>query len=74
MSTGTPISTHLYPEIGAHVMRVSETAHWVEWQDWVEPLLQEPYTVQNGQIHIPDRPGLGLEWDERVVAANRADG
>jgi hypothetical protein len=30
-AAGIPISTHLYPEVAAHVMRVSETAHWLEW-------------------------------------------
>ena len=34
---GIPVSTHLYPEVAAHVMRVTETAHWLEWQDWVNP-------------------------------------
>ena len=29
---GVPMSTHLYPEVAAHVMRVTETAHWLEWQ------------------------------------------
>ena len=32
-AAGIPISTHLYPEVAAHVMRVTETAHWLEWQD-----------------------------------------
>jgi len=27
------VSTHLYPEVAAHLMRVTETAHWLEWQD-----------------------------------------
>jgi hypothetical protein len=31
------MSTHLYPEAAAHVMRVTETAHWLEWQDWADP-------------------------------------
>jgi len=26
-------------------MRVSETAHWLEWQDWANPILQHPYEV-----------------------------
>jgi len=38
-AAGIPISTHLYPEVAAHVMRVSETAHWLEWQDWANPVL-----------------------------------
>ena len=72
-AAGVPISTHLYPEVGAHVMRVSETAHWLEWQDWADPILQEPYALSGGMLHIPDRPGLGLDWDEDVVVANLYD-
>jgi mandelate racemase len=40
-AAGIPMSTHLYPEVAAHVMRVTETAHWLEWQDWADPILQE---------------------------------
>ena len=69
-ATGIPVSTHLYPEVAAHVMRVTETAHWLEWQDWADQILQRPYDVKDGRLHIPDEPGLGLEWDEDAVAAN----
>ena len=72
-AAGIPISTHLYPEVAAHVMRVSETAHWLEWQDWANPILREPYEVKDGKLHIPDVPGVGLEWDEKAVAAHLAD-
>ncbi|HUL90981.1 MAG TPA: enolase C-terminal domain-like protein [Burkholderiales bacterium] len=67
-TAGVPVSTHLYPEVAAHVMRVTETAHWLEWQDWIDPLLQKPYTVSQGQLQIPDEPGVGLAWDEECVA------
>src|SRR5204863_77916 len=40
-AAGIPMSTHLYPEIAAHLMRVTETAHWLEWQDWADPILRE---------------------------------
>ena len=72
-AAGIPMSTHLYPEVAAHVMRVTETAHWLEWQDWADPVLQKPYAIKDGLIHVPDVPGLGLEWNEDVVAANRVD-
>ncbi len=72
-AAGIPLSTHLYPEVAAHVMRVTETAHWLEWQDWADPLLQKPYDIRNGLLHIPDVPGVGMEWNEDVVAANLAD-
>ncbi len=71
-AAGVPMSTHLYPEVAAHVMRVTETAHWLEWQDWADPVLRRPYEVKQGMVHIPDAPGLGLEWNEDVVRAHLA--
>lgn len=67
-AAGIPMSTHLYPEISAHLMRVTETAHWLEWQDWADPILREPFSVENGMLIVPDRPGQGIEWDEQAVA------
>ena len=69
-AAGVPVSTHLYPEVAAHVMRVTETAHWLEWQSWADPILQQPYAVRDGLLHIPDTPGVGLAWDEAAVAAH----
>lgn len=66
-TAGIPMSTHLYPEFSAHVMRVTETAHWLEWQDWADPILQRPFAVKDGMIEIPDVPGAGIEWDEDAV-------
>jgi mandelate racemase len=72
-AAGIPISTHLYPEVAAHVMRVTETAHWLEWQDWANPILQQPYELKAGELHIPDVQGVGPEWDEKAIAAHLAD-
>jgi len=66
-AAGIPVSTHLYPEVAAHMMRVTETAHWLEWQDWTDPLLQRPYVVKDSLLHIPDVPGIGLDWNEDAV-------
>ena len=70
-AAGVPMSTHLYPEVAAHVMRVTETAHWLEWQDWADPILQKPYDIENGLLHIPEGSGVGLEWDESAVAVHQ---
>lgn len=72
-AAGIPMSTHLYPEVAAHVMRATETAHWLEWQDWADPILQRPSEIRNGMLHIPDVPGVGLAWDEDAVAAYQID-
>lgn len=69
-TAGIPMSSHLYPEVAAHVLRVTETAHWLEWQNWADPILQRPYEIKNSQLHIPDVPGVGLEWNEAAITAN----
>jgi mandelate racemase len=71
-AAGIPVSTHLYPEVAAHMMRITETAHWLEWQDWANPILQTPYKVKDGLLHIPNVPGTGIEWDETAVKAHLA--
>jgi mandelate racemase len=70
-TAGVPVSSHLYPEVAAHMMRVTETAHWLEWQDWADPILLKPYEIKGGRLQIPDVPGVGLEWNEHAVAANQ---
>lgn len=67
------MSTHLYPEISSHLMRVTPTAHWLEWQNWAHPILAEPFPVKNGHILIREVPGNGLEWDEQAVKRYRYD-
>ena len=52
---------------------VTETADWLEWVGWANPVLRRPYTVTDGFLHIPDVPGVGLDWDEDAVAAHLAD-
>jgi mandelate racemase len=65
-AAGLPMSTHLYPEFSAHLMRVTETADWLEWRDWANPFLAEPFEIRGSAIHIPDRPGAGISWIPRL--------
>jgi mandelate racemase len=67
-ATGIPASSHLYPEVSGHLLRVTPTGQWLEWQDWAHPVLARPFEVRSGQLHLPDVPGHGLEWDEDAVA------
>jgi mandelate racemase len=65
---GIDVSSHLYPEVSAHLLRVTETAHWLEWQDWVDPILEAPFPVKDGLIEIPDRPGTGFDFDMEALS------
>lgn len=73
-AAGIEVSTHLYPEASAHLMKITETAHWLEWQDWANPVLAEPFIVTNGHLNIPHRPGCGIDWNEQAVRRFRYDG
>ena len=64
---GIPISSHFYPEVGSHLMRVSQSAHWLEWLDWADEILLDPFNIENGHVQIPNKPGIGIEWNEKVV-------
>jgi len=66
-SAGLPLSSHLFPEISAHLLAVSPTGHWLEYVDWANPILEEPLKIVNGHASIPDTPGIGLSWDEEGV-------
>ena len=48
-------------------MRITQTAHRLEWQDWANPILKEPFELAGGRLMVPDRPGSGIEWNERAV-------
>lgn len=62
-----PMSTHLFPEISAHLMCVTPTAHWLEYVDWANPVLRAPLEIRDGCAIVPEVPGCGLEWDEARV-------
>ena len=61
------MSSHLFPEVSSQLMRVTPTADLCEWTDWAEPLLKEPYAIQDGHIIIPDVPGTGIDFNEDVL-------
>jgi mandelate racemase len=70
---GIEMSSHLYPEVSAHLLAVTPTAHWLEYMDWANPILREPIRIVDGAAIIPDRVGSGVEWDAAAVARYRIE-
>jgi mandelate racemase len=64
---GLPLSSHLFPEISAHLLAAAPTMHWLEYVDWAEPILQTPLRIEQGDAVIADVPGTGIEWNEAAV-------
>lgn len=67
-AAGVQFSNHLYPEISAHLMRVTPTAHWLEWVDWANPILSNPLQPKHGHVTALEQPGIGIGWNEANVS------
>lgn len=70
-AAGLPVSSHLFPEVSAHLLAASPTCHWLEYVDWAESILREPLKIENGQAVLSEAPGSGIAWDEAAVERYR---
>ena len=66
-TAGLPISSHLFPEVSAHLLAASPTCHWLEYVDWAEPILQQPLRIDDGCAVVPEAPGCGIAWNEAMI-------
>jgi mandelate racemase len=64
---GLEMSSHLFPEISCHLLAVTPTCHWLEYVDWADAVLEQPALLEKGDVLIPERPGVGMRWDEKAV-------
>jgi mandelate racemase len=67
------MSSHLLPEISAHLLAATPTAHWLEYVDWANTILAEPLVLRDGAITASAKPGTGLAWNDDAVAHYRVD-
>lgn len=33
------------------------------------PVLERPFPLRDGHLAVPEKPGLGIEWDEKSLAS-----
>jgi mandelate racemase len=64
---GMEMSSHLFPEVSCHLLAVTPTRHWLEYVDWADAVLEEPARLKDGHVLIPERPGIGMRWNEKAV-------
>lgn len=70
-AAGVPMSSHLYPEVSVHLLAATPTAHWLEYVDWLAPLVLDPLRIADGMAVPSARPGIGLVWNDENVARFR---
>jgi mandelate racemase len=61
------MSSHLFPEVSAHLLAATPTRHWLEWVDWANAIVEEPLRIEDGFAVVPERPGNGLVWNAKAV-------
>jgi mandelate racemase len=68
---GLAMSSHLFPEVSAHLLAVTPTGHWLEYVDWADAIVEQPLKIVDGTALAPDRPGNGLTWNKAAVERYR---
>ena len=67
-AAGIPVSSHIFPEISAHLLAITPTCHWLEYLDFARPILTDPVKIVDGCVTPSAAPGCGIAWDEAAVA------
>jgi len=64
---GLPVVNHLAPEVLSQALAAIPNGLIVGLVPWGQPLFTTPMRVENGELVLPDGPGLGLTLDENVM-------
>ena len=67
-----PVVSHVVPEMHLHLIAAVPNGLTVEYMPWMLKLYQETPPIVDGHLVLPEKPGLGLVFDDAAVAAFRA--
>jgi len=62
-----PVVNHLYPEISVHLVAAIPNGLTVEYMPWSARIYKEVPVPVKGELAVPQKPGLGLEFDEAAL-------
>ncbi|GAA1873288.1 L-talarate/galactarate dehydratase [Actinomadura bangladeshensis] len=62
------MAPHFAMEIHLHLAAAYPSEPWVEHFDWLGPLFNERPAIEDGRMHVPARPGLGITLTEQARA------
>ena len=67
-----PIVSHVMPEILLHMVAACPNGLTVEYMPWMLALYEETPEIKDGHLLLPQKPGLGLKFDEKAIKSFRA--
>src|SRR5262249_57593925 len=62
-----PVVSHLVPEMHVHLVAAIPNGLTVEYMPWTLKLFEETPAIENGQLVVPTKPGLGLAFDQPTI-------
>lgn len=71
-----PLCPHANHAVSAHLVSAAPTGWLVEYftgGDLAAAILEEPPVVEDGHVHLPDRPGHGYRLDRDAIEAFAVD-
>jgi L-alanine-DL-glutamate epimerase-like enolase superfamily enzyme len=62
-----PVVSHMIPEIQVHNIAAIPNGLTVEYMPYTLRLFEETPVIEDGQLVVPDKPGLGLKFSEDAI-------
>ena len=62
-----PVVSHLVPEIHVHLISAIPNGLTIEYMPWTQRLWEEMPKMEDGNLVVPDKPGLGLEFSQDAI-------
>jgi L-alanine-DL-glutamate epimerase-like enolase superfamily enzyme len=62
-----PVVSHLVPEVHVQLVAAVPNGLTVEYMPWTLRLFEETPELVDGDIVVPDKPGLGLKFSEAAI-------
>ena len=62
-----PVVSHLLPEIHVHMMAAIPNGLTIEYMPWSLRLFEETPAIEDGQLVVPSKPGLGLAFSAETI-------
>ena len=63
-----PVVSHVVPEIHAHLVAAVPNGLTVEYMGWMLQLFEGTAALENSELVLSDRPGLGLGFREDTIS------
>jgi L-alanine-DL-glutamate epimerase-like enolase superfamily enzyme len=62
-----PVVSHLIPEIHVHLVAAIPHGLTVEYMPWTLRLFEETPAIEDGDLVVPQKPGLGLKFNADAI-------